>query len=83
MCKNSIWDLINSTINRRDERDKRDVFFLVSVNYFITNLLAVVLKVVLFYVFRLYYVIYSVFHMYFTFCHYRHVTLKDKTNDSS
>ncbi len=21
MCKNSIWDLINSTINRRDERD--------------------------------------------------------------
>ncbi len=25
MCKNSIWDLINSTINRRDERDERDV----------------------------------------------------------
>ncbi len=25
MCKNSIWDLINSTINKRDERDKRDV----------------------------------------------------------
>ncbi len=21
MCKNSIWDLINSNINRRDERD--------------------------------------------------------------
>ncbi len=28
MCKNSIWDLINSTINRRDERDVQTAFFL-------------------------------------------------------
>ncbi len=27
MCKNSIWDLINSTINRRDERDVQTAFF--------------------------------------------------------
>ncbi len=26
MCKNSIWDLINSTINRRDERDVQTAF---------------------------------------------------------
>ncbi len=43
MCKNSIWDLINSTINRRDERDvqttggmrgmcKRLFFFLCLLN---------------------------------------------------
>ncbi len=28
MCKNSIWDLINSTINRRDERDVQTAFFI-------------------------------------------------------
>ncbi len=28
MCKNSIWDLINSTINRRDERDVQTAFFM-------------------------------------------------------
>ncbi len=27
MCQNSIWDLINSTINRRDERDVQTDFF--------------------------------------------------------
>ncbi len=27
MCKNSIWDLIYSTINRRDERDVQTAFF--------------------------------------------------------
>ncbi len=27
MRKNSIWDLINSTINRRDERDVQTLLF--------------------------------------------------------
>ncbi len=29
MCKNSIWDLINSTINRRDERDVQTAIFFI------------------------------------------------------